>query len=167
MKKSVTNTKISIIMGSQSDWKTLVNTKEVLEYFKVPYEKKIISAHRTPERLYDYAKNLKNTSIEIIIAGAGGAAHLPGMLASLTRLPVLGVPIESKSLKGLDSLLSIVQMPAGISVPTFAIGKPGAINAALSAISILALSDQKLADKLKIYRQNQTKKQKSYLKLKK
>ena len=157
MKKSVTNTKISIIMGSQSDWKTLVNTKEILDFFKIPYEKKIISAHRTPERLYNYAKNLKNTNIEIIIAGAGGAAHLPGMVASLTTLPVLGVPIESKSLKGLDSLLSIVQMPAGISVPTFAIGKPGAINAALSAISILALSDEKLVDKLKIYRQKQTK----------
>ena len=157
MKKSITNIKISIIMGSQSDWKTLVNTEETLEYFKVSYEKKIISAHRTPERLYNYAKNLKNTNIKIIIAGAGGAAHLPGMVASLTTLPVLGVPIESKSLKCLDSLLSIVQMPAGISVPTFAIGKPGAINAALSAISILALSDQKLEHKLKIYRQKQTK----------
>ena len=157
MKKSVTNAKISIIMGSQSDWKTLISTEEILKHFKVLYEKKIISAHRTPERLYNYAKNLKNTNIKIIIAGAGGAAHLPGMVASLTTIPVLGVPIESKSLKGLDSLLSIVQMPAGISVPTFAIGKPGAINAALSAIAILALTDHKLEDKLKNYRQEQTK----------
>ena len=156
MKKINSRAKISIVMGSQSDWKTLVNTKDIIEYFKIPFEKKIISAHRTPKRLYEYTNNLKYTNIQIIIAGAGGAAHLPGMIASLTELPVLGVPVESKSLKGLDSLLSIVQMPAGVTVPTLAIGKPGAINAALSAVSILALNDKTLLNKLKNYRNNQT-----------
>ncbi len=156
MKEIIKTKTISIIMGSQSDWKTLVHSKEILDYFNIKNEKKIISAHRTPNRLYQFSETLKNTDIEIIIAGAGGAAHLPGMLASLTQIPVLGVPIETKSLKGLDSLLSIVQMPAGISVPTFAIGKPGAINAALSAVSILSLNDPKIANKLNKYRTKQT-----------
>ncbi len=129
---------VSIVMGSQSDWNTLVNCEDILKKFKIKYEKKIISAHRTPKRLYEYAINASKEGIEIIIAGAGGAAHLPGMIASLTHIPVLGVPIESKTLKGIDSLLSIVQMPAGIPVPTLAIGKAGAINSALSAVSILS-----------------------------
>ena len=131
-------TLVSIVMGSQSDWNTLVNCEDILKKFKIKYEKKIISAHRTPKRLYEYAINSSKNGIEIIIAGAGGAAHLPGMIASLTHIPVLGVPIESKTLKGIDSLLSIVQMPAGIPVPTLAIGKAGAINSALSAVSILS-----------------------------
>ena len=134
MKKKIL---ISIVMGSQSDWKTLVNCEEILKNFDVSYEKKIVSAHRTPERLYEYAKNIENRGIEVVIAGAGGAAHLPGMIASLTTTPVLGVPIESRVMKGIDSLLSIVQMPAGIPLPTLAIGKAGAINASLAAISIL------------------------------
>ena len=129
---------VSIVMGSQSDWKTLISSEKILKEFKVSYEKKIVSAHRTPERLYSYAKSLKDNGLEVVIAGAGGAAHLPGMIAAITTLPVLGVPIESKSLKGLDSLLSIVQMPAGIPLPTLAIGKAGAINAALASISILS-----------------------------
>ena len=144
-------------MGSQSDWKVLSECEKILKKFKIPFEKKIISAHRTPERLYEFAKNSINSDIEVIIAGAGGAAHLPGMIAALTILPVLGVPIETKSLKGLDSLLSIVQMPAGIPVPTLAIGKPGAINAALTAISILSNKYPKLRKKLEDFRKKQTK----------
>ena len=128
---------ISIVMGSQSDWKTLTYCENIFKKIGIDYEKKIVSAHRTPDRLYEFAKNLKTTNIEVVIAGAGGAAHLPGMIASLTHIPVLGVPIESKTLKGLDSLLSIVQMPAGIPVPTLAIGKAGAINSALAAAAIL------------------------------
>lgn len=154
--KKKQKTQISIVMGSQSDWKTLKNCEDVLRAFNLEIEKKIISAHRTPERLYKYASNLKDTNIKIIIAGAGGAAHLPGMIASITHLPVLGVPIESKTLKGLDSLLSIVQMPAGIYVPTLAIGKPGATNAALTAVSILSLNDNEIKKKLIKYRLNQT-----------
>ena len=154
MKKKVL---VSIVMGSQSDWKTLVDSEKILNNFQVASEKKIVSAHRTPERLYEYAKNLKEREIEIVIAGAGGAAHLPGMIASLTTVPVLGVPIESKSLKGIDSLLSIVQMPAGIPLPTLAIGKPGAINASLSAISILSIKYPKILSKLNKYRSNLTK----------
>ena len=144
-------------MGSQSDWKTLVDSENILNNFQVASEKKIVSAHRTPERLYEYAKGLKEREIEVVIAGAGGAAHLPGMIASLTTVPVLGVPIESKSLKGIDSLLSIVQMPAGIPLPTLAIGKAGAINASLSAISILGIKYPKILGRLKKYRSKLTK----------
>ena len=145
---------ISIIMGSQSDWETMENASILLKKLKIEHEVKIISAHRTPERMYEYAKNLENTDIKVIIAGAGGAAHLPGMVASLTKLPVLGVPVESKSLKGMDSLLSIVQMPGGVPVATFAIGKAGAINAALFASAIIALDNQNIANNLAIYRKN-------------
>ncbi len=148
---------ISIVMGSQSDWKILSSCEKILNEFKIPYEKKIVSAHRTPERLYEFAKNSSKNDIEVIIAGAGGAAHLPGMIASLTILPVLGVPIETKSLKGLDSLLSIVQMPAGIPVPTLAIGKPGAINAALTAVSILSNKYPEIRKRLENFRKKQTK----------
>ena len=155
MKKKIL---ISIVMGSQSDWKTLVNCEEILKSFKIGYEKKIVSAHRTPERLYEYAKNIENRGIEVVIAGAGGAAHLPGMIASLTTTPVLGVPIESKVMKGIDSLLSIVQMPAGIPLPTLAIGNAGAINASLAAISILGNKYPLILKKLKQYRSKITKK---------
>lgn len=148
---------ISIVMGSQSDWKILSSCEKILNEFKIPYEKKIVSAHRTPERLYEFAKNSSKNDIEVIIAGAGGAAHLPGMIASLTILPVLGVPIETKSLKGLDSLLSIVQMPAGIPVPTLAIGQPGAINAALTAVSILSNKYPEIRKRLENFRKKQTK----------
>ena len=154
MKKKVL---VSIVMGSQSDWKTLIESENILKDFQIGSEKKIVSAHRTPERLYEYAKNLKKREIEIVIAGAGGAAHLPGMIASLTTVPVLGVPIESKSLKGIDSLLSIVQMPAGIPLPTLAIGKAGAINASLSAISILGIKYPEILSKLNKYRLELTK----------
>ena len=147
---------VSIVMGSQSDWKTLISAEKILKEFKVSYEKKIVSAHRTPERLYSYAKSLKDNGLEIVIAGAGGAAHLPGMIAAITTLPVLGVPIESKSLKGLDSLLSIVQMPAGIPLPTLAIGKAGAINAALASISILSNKYPDIQKKLDVFRKKQT-----------
>ena len=143
-------------MGSQSDWKTLINCEKIFKDLEVGYEKKIISAHRTPDRLYEFAKNLKTSNIEIVIAGAGGAAHLPGMIASLTHLPVLGVPVESKTLKGLDSLLSIVQMPAGIPVPTLAIGKAGAINSALAAASILGSKYPDIKKKLILFRSKQT-----------
>jgi 5-(carboxyamino)imidazole ribonucleotide mutase len=148
---------VSLIMGSQSDWKTISECEEILKKIGISYEKKIISAHRTPERLYKYAKNLKKNNIEVVIAGAGGAAHLPGMVASLTHIPVLGVPIESKNLKGLDSLLSIVQMPAGIPLPTLAIGKAGAINASLAAVSILSIKYPNIKKKLITFRSNQTK----------
>jgi 5-(carboxyamino)imidazole ribonucleotide mutase len=148
--------KVAIIMGSTSDWETMQNAANILENLKVPYDKHVISAHRTPERLYQFAKNAQSTGIQVIIAGAGGAAHLPGMTASMTNLPVLGVPVESKSLKGMDSLLSIVQMPGGIPVGTLAIGNPGAINAALLAASILALNDEALAKRLADWRKKQT-----------
>ena len=147
---------VSIVMGSQSDWKTLIETHKILKDFNIKHEKKIISAHRTPERLYEYSRSICDTNIKIVIAGAGGAAHLPGMIASLTHIPVLGVPIESRSLKGIDSLLSIVQMPYGIPLPTLAIGKPGAKNAALSAISILSVNDVSLEKKLINFRKKQT-----------
>lgn len=149
--------KVSIIMGSQSDWKTLQSAENILNEFKVPSEVKIISAHRTPDRLYRYAKNANKNNIKVIIAGAGGAAHLPGMVSSLTTIPVLGVPIESKFMNGLDSLLSIVQMPYGIPTATFAIGESGAKNAALFAISLLASNDKKILVKLNKWRQNLTK----------
>ena len=154
MKKKVL---ISIVMGSQSDWKTLTNCEEILKIFSINYEKKIVSAHRTPERLYEYAKNVESRGIEVVIAGAGGAAHLPGMIASLTTIPVLGVPIESKVMKGIDSLLSIVQMPAGIPLPTLAIGRAGAINASFAAISILGNKYPQILKKLKVYRSKITK----------
>jgi len=147
---------IGIIMGSQSDWETMKPAADLLSEFGVEYETDIVSAHRTPDRLADYAKSAKDRGIKVIIAGAGGAAHLPGMCASMTPLPVLGVPVESKALKGLDSLLSIAQMPAGIPVGTLAIGQPGAKNAALLAISILSLNDPELAKKLDKYRAKQT-----------
>jgi 5-(carboxyamino)imidazole ribonucleotide mutase len=143
---------IGIIMGSQSDWETMRHTADILAALDVPHETKIVSAHRTPERLYDYAKGASARGIKVIIAGAGGAAHLPGMAASMTTLPVLGVPVESAALKGMDSLLSIVQMPGGVPVGTLAIGKAGAINAGLLAASILALSDDALAGRLAAWR---------------
>lgn len=143
-------------MGSKSDFTTMKHACEIFDQFRISYETKIISAHRTPQRLYDFAASAKKNGIKVIIAGAGGAAHLPGMTASMTDLPVLGVPIESRALKGLDSLLSIAQMPAGIPVGCLAIGEAGAKNAALLAIAILALSDEKLAEKLKNFREKQT-----------
>jgi len=156
MSESDTNPLIGIIMGSQSDWETMQHAHDMLHALEIPHETKIVSAHRTPERLIDYAKNSQSRGLKVIIAGAGGAAHLPGMTASMTPLPVLGVPVESHALKGMDSLLSIVQMPAGIPVGTLAIGKAGAINAALFAASILSLNDTALAARLNAYRQNQT-----------
>ncbi len=143
-------------MGSQSDWPTLRAAAETLEALGVPHETKIVSAHRTPDRLYAYAKEAAGRGLKVIIAGAGGAAHLPGMTASMTALPVLGVPIESKALKGMDSLLSIVQMPGGVPVATFAIGESGAKNAALHAAAILALNDGALAKRLDAWRKTQT-----------
>jgi 5-(carboxyamino)imidazole ribonucleotide mutase len=147
---------VAIIMGSQSDWDTMRHTAETLAALGVTYDKRIVSAHRTPDRLFAFAKGAKAAGFKIIIAGAGGAAHLPGMAAALTELPVFGVPIQSKALSGLDSLYSIVQMPGGIPVGTLAIGKPGAINAALLAASVLALNDVELAERLKAWRQQQT-----------
>jgi 5-(carboxyamino)imidazole ribonucleotide mutase len=147
---------IAIIMGSQSDWDTMRHTAETLGALGVACEKFIVSAHRTPERLYAFAKGAKAAGFKIIIAGAGGAAHLPGMTASLTELPVLGVPIESKALSGIDSLYSIVQMPAGVPVGTLAIGKAGAINGALLAASMLALNDKALSERLSTWRKQQT-----------
>jgi 5-(carboxyamino)imidazole ribonucleotide mutase len=147
---------IGIIMGSKSDWPTLRVAAAVLDEFRVPYETRIVSAHRTPKRLYEYAQEAKKRGLRAIIAGAGGAAHLPGMTASLTTLPVLGVPVPSKTLKGLDSLLSIAQMPGGVPVATFAIGEAGAKNAGLFAVSLLALGDDKLAAKLEGWRKRQT-----------
>ena len=149
--------KVSIIMGSQSDWKTLQFAENILNDFKISNEVKIVSAHRTPERLYRYAKNAHKNNIKVIIAGAGGAAHLPGMVASLTKIPVLGVPIESKLMNGLDSLLSIVQMPYGIPTATFAIGEPGAKNAALFAVSLIAGNDKNISKKLSKWRKDLTK----------
>jgi len=147
---------VSIIMGSQSDWPTMLHAAETLEALGIPYESKIVSAHRTPQRLYDFAHQAKDRGIQVIIAGAGGAAHLPGMTAAMTPLPVFGVPVESKALSGQDSLYSIVQMPAGIPVGTLAIGKPGAINAALLAASVLSLSDETISNKLDAWRQEHT-----------
>ncbi len=148
--------RVGLIMGSKSDWDTMAKAAEVLDALEVAYEAKVVSAHRTPQRLYDYATTAKARGLSVIIAGAGGAAHLPGMAAAMTALPVLGVPVRSKSLRGLDSLLSIVQMPAGIPVGTLAIGDAGAKNAALLAAAILALSDDALAVRLEAYRARQT-----------
>jgi 5-(carboxyamino)imidazole ribonucleotide mutase len=146
---------VAIIMGSQSDWPTMKHAADTLDALGVSYEARIVSAHRTPERLYAFAKGAKAAHFKVIIAGAGGAAHLPGMTASLTSLPVLGVPIESKALSGQDSLYSIVQMPPGVPVGTLAIGRSGAINAALLAASVLALSDPALAERLEAWRRGQ------------
>ncbi|KQN08222.1 5-(carboxyamino)imidazole ribonucleotide mutase [Sphingomonas aurantiaca] len=143
-------------MGSTSDWETMRHAAEALDTLGVAYETKVVSAHRTPQRLYDYATTAADRGLKVVIAGAGGAAHLPGMAASMTHLPVLGVPVESKALKGMDSLLSIAQMPGGIPVGTLAIGKPGAINAGLLAAAILATSDDALATRLKAWRTAQT-----------
>ena len=147
---------VGIIMGSQSDWETMRHAAETLEALGVPFETRIVSAHRTPRRLYAYAEAARERGLKAIVAGAGGAAHLPGMTAAMTPLPVLGVPVESKSLKGMDSLLSIVQMPAGVPVGTLAIGRAGAINAALLAAAIVALSDDRVAAALDDWRERQT-----------
>ncbi|HYL33905.1 MAG TPA: 5-(carboxyamino)imidazole ribonucleotide mutase [Stellaceae bacterium] len=147
---------VGIIMGSQSDWKTMRHAARMLDRLDVPYETHVISAHRTPRRLYGYAHGAKARGVQVVIAGAGGAAHLPGMAASMTVLPVLGVPVETRALKGVDSFLSIAQMPGGIPVGTLAIGKAGAINAALLAAAILALGDAKVATRLERFRKLQT-----------
>jgi 5-(carboxyamino)imidazole ribonucleotide mutase len=148
--------RVGIFMGSQSDWPTMKHAADVLEKLGVAYEVRIVSAHRTPQRLYDYAAGARGRGLKVIVAGAGGAAHLPGMAAAMTPLPVFGVPIESKTLKGQDSLLSIVQMPAGIPVGTLAIGKAGAVNAALLAAAVLALADSAVAAALDDWRAQQT-----------
>ena len=152
----LTKPQVAIVMGSQSDWPTMRLAAETLEALEVEYEARIVSAHRTPERLVDFATNARAEGFKVIIAGAGGAAHLPGMIAAMTPLPVFGVPVKSKALNGQDSLLSIVQMPGGIPVGTLAIGEPGAINAALLAAAVLALSDDDLADRLVAFRARQT-----------
>ena len=150
------NHKVAIVMGSQSDYSTMKYTVKVLKILKIKFETKIVSAHRTPKRMYEFAKKAEKNNISVIIAGAGGSAHLPGMIAALTRIPVIGVPIESKRLKGLDSLLSIAQMPKGIPVGTVAIGVDGAINAALLSASILSVSDTKIRKSLESWRTKQT-----------
>ncbi|MCY4480818.1 MAG: 5-(carboxyamino)imidazole ribonucleotide mutase [Rhodospirillales bacterium] len=153
---SETSAAVGIIMGSQSDWETMRHAAETLEALGVPFETRIVSAHRTPKRLVAYAEEARDRGLKVIVAGAGGAAHLPGMTASMTPLPVIGVPVESKSLKGMDSLLSIVQMPAGVPVGTVAIGRAGAVNAALLAAAIVALGDERVAAALDAWRANQT-----------
>ena len=150
------NVKVAIVMGSQSDYSTMKLSEKVLKMLKIKYETKIVSAHRTPKRMYEFARSSEKNGFSVIIAGAGGSAHLPGMIASLTKIPVIGVPIESKKLKGIDSLLSIAQMPKGIPVGTVAIGQDGAINAGLLAASILSLSDGVLKKKLNLWRNKQT-----------
>lgn len=147
---------VGIIMGSTSDWETMRHAADALDALGISHETRVVSAHRTPERLYDYAKSASDRGLKVIIAGAGGAAHLPGMAASMTTLPVLGVPVESKALSGMDSLLSIVQMPAGIPVGTVAIGRAGAVNAALLATAMLATTDEALAARLEAWREKQT-----------
>ena len=147
---------VGIIMGGSSDWEPMRHPAETLQTLGVEHEVKVVSAHRTPKRLYDYASSAKDRGLKLIIAGAGGAAHLPGMAASMTSLPVLGVPVESQALKGMDSLLSIVQMPAGVPVGTLAIGRAGAVNAGLLAASMLAINDEALAGRLEKYREEQT-----------
>ena len=148
--------KVAVVMGSKSDWETMRHAADLLREFEIPFESRIVSAHRTPEMLAIFAKNAESRGVEVIIAGAGGAAHLPGMLAAHTHLPVLGVPVRSRALNGVDSLLSIVQMPAGVPVLTLAIGEPGAKNAAIAAASILALKDKATRQKLIDFRRNQT-----------
>ena len=157
MKKNKNNHKVSIIMGSRSDYSTMRYCEKVFKILKIKYETKIISAHRTPKRMFEYARTAEKNNISVIIAGAGGSAHLPGMVAAITRIPVIGVPIESKKLKGLDSLLSIAQMPKGIPVGTVAIGKDGAINAGLFAASIISNFDKKIKKNLENWRAKQTK----------
>ena len=157
MKNNKNSHKVSIIMGSQSDYSTMKNCEKVFKILKIKFETKIISAHRTPKRMFEYAKSAEKNNISVIIAGAGGSAHLPGMVAAITRIPVIGVPIESKKLKGLDSLLSIAQMPKGIPVGTVAIGKNGAINAGLFAASIISNFDKKIKKNLENWRTKQTK----------
>jgi 5-(carboxyamino)imidazole ribonucleotide mutase len=157
MRKTKAAKPVAIIMGSQSDWATMSHAAETLDALQVGYEALIVSAHRTPDRLYKFAKSARRKGFKVVIAGAGGAAHLPGMTASMTSLPVLGVPMNTQALEGKDSLLSIMQMPAGIPVGTLAIGKPGAINAALLAASVLGLSDAKVAKRLDDWRARQTK----------
>ena len=157
MKVSQVNPIVGIIMGSQSDWPTMQNASKMLDQLEIPHETKIVSAHRTPKRMAEYAETARERGLKIIIAGAGGAAHLPGMIAAQTTLPVLGVPIESRALNGIDSLLSIVQMPKGIPVGTLAIGTSGAVNAGLLAASIISISDQQVAHRLEAWRTNQTK----------
>ena len=152
------HSKVAIVMGSQSDYSTMIYCRDVLKLLKIKHEIKIVSAHRTPERMYKFAKTAEKNNISVIIAGAGGSAHLPGMIAALTSIPVIGVPIESKKLKGLDSLLSIVQMPKGIPVGTVAIGKDGAINAGLFAASIVSLNDLKIRKNLNLLRKKQSNK---------
>ena len=156
MASQKTATPVAIIMGSQSDWPTMRHAAESLDALGVGYEARIVSAHRTPDRLYDFASGARNAGFKVIIAGAGGAAHLPGMVASMTSLPVLGVPVETKALQGQDSLFSIVQMPAGVPVGTLAIGKAGAANAGLLAAAILAIADADLSERLEAWRQAQT-----------
>lgn len=148
--------RVAVVMGSRSDWATLRHAAAILDELEVPHVSRVVSAHRTPERLYAFAKGAKSAGLEVVVAGAGGAAHLPGMIAAMTILPVLGVPVESASLKGLDSLFSIVQMPGGVPVGTLAIGRAGAVNAGLLAASILALRDPALADRLLAWRERQT-----------
>jgi len=157
MTKKTNKHKVSIVMGSQSDYSTMRYSQKVLKILKIQHETKIVSAHRTPKRLYKFAKSAEKNNISVIIAGAGGSAHLPGMIAALTRIPVIGVPIESKKLKGLDSLLSIAQMPKGIPVGTVAIGNDGAINAALYAASIISINNLSVRKNLNIWRNRQTK----------
>lgn len=147
------NPKIGVIMGSSSDWETMKHACDILDELEIPYEKKVVSAHRTPDLMFEYAETARSRGIEVIIAGAGGAAHLPGMVASKTTLPVIGVPVQSKALNGLDSLLSIVQMPGGVPVATVAIGKAGATNAGLLAAQILSITDPQLAEKLEARRE--------------
>lgn len=156
MEENANKAVVGVIMGSQSDWGTMGEAAKLLEQLEIPYESKIVSAHRTPKLLYSYAETAADRGIQVIIAGAGGAAHLPGMTAAITHLPVLGVPVQSKALSGQDSLLSIVQMPAGIPVMTLAIGVAGAKNAALSAASILSLNNTGLCERLKAFRTKQT-----------
>ena len=157
MSSNYSSPKVAIVMGSQSDYKTMKFCEKVLKLLKIKFETKIVSAHRTPKRMYEFAKNAEKKNIGLIIAGAGGSAHLPGMIAALTRIPVIGVPIESKKLKGLDSLLSIAQMPKGIPVGTVAIGKDGAINAALFSASIFSIKDKNIRKNLISWRSKQTK----------
>jgi len=156
MSQKKNNHKVAIVMGSQSDYSTMKYCQKVLKIFKIKHETKIVSAHRTPDRMFKFAKSAEKNNISVIIAGAGGSAHLPGMIAAISRIPVIGVPIESKKLKGLDSLLSIVQMPKGVPVGTVAIGKDGAINAGLLAASIISLGNSKIKKKLILWRSRQT-----------
>ncbi|MGE3623873.1 MAG: 5-(carboxyamino)imidazole ribonucleotide mutase [Bdellovibrionales bacterium] len=156
VKKPAKSPLVSIAMGSQSDWETMRHSADVLQSFHIPHEAIIVSAHRTPDRLFDYAIEASKRGVKVIIAGAGGAAHLPGMISSLTTLPVFGVPVESRTLQGLDSLLSIAQMPAGVPVGSLAIGRAGAVNAGLLAVSVVALGDKKLAKEYRLWRLAQT-----------